>query len=111
MKQYIVAIFWILVLGAVIYFEYGLTVQLYKSVGADVVQLVAQMIVGALLAGVAVASLVYEAILSGTSDSLKVYKRELEKESIDKTENSSRVKVLESKIQVLEKALDEALKK
>lgn len=111
MKQYIVAIFWILILGAVIYFEYGSATQLYQSVGADVVQLVTQMLLGAMLAGVAIASLVYEAILSGTSDSLKVYKRELEKESIDKTENSSRVKVLESKIEVLEKALDEALKK
>lgn len=39
------------------------------------------------------------------------YKRELEKESIASTESSSRVKVLESKIEVLEKALENALKK
>ena len=38
------------------------------------------------------------------------YKRELEKESIASSENSSRVKVLESKIEVLEKALENALK-
>ncbi len=38
------------------------------------------------------------------------YKRELEKESISSTESSSRVKVLESKIEVLEKALENALK-
>ena len=38
------------------------------------------------------------------------YKRELEKEAISSSENSSRVKVLESKIEVLEKALENALK-
>ncbi len=38
------------------------------------------------------------------------YKRELEKESIAADENSSRVKVLEQKIEVLEKALENALK-
>ncbi len=42
---------------------------------------------------------------------LKSYARELEKESIVSDENSSRVKVLESKIKVLEKALEQALKK
>ena len=39
------------------------------------------------------------------------YKRELEKESVQSLENSSRVKILESKIEVLEKALENALKK
>ena len=38
------------------------------------------------------------------------YKRELEKESISSTESEARVKVLESKIEVLEKALENALK-
>ena len=37
------------------------------------------------------------------------YQRKLEKESISSDENAARVKVLESKIQVLEKALDNAL--
>ena len=41
---------------------------------------------------------------------LNSYKRELEKEAISSSENSSRVKVLESKIEVLEKALENALK-
>ena len=44
------------------------------------------------------------------NDKLNSYKRELEKESIVADENSSRVKVLEQKIEVLEKALDNALK-
>ena len=43
------------------------------------------------------------------NDKINSYKRELEKESIASDENSSRVKVLESKIEVLEKALENAL--
>lgn len=39
------------------------------------------------------------------------YKRELERRGIDRDESSSRVKVLESKIEVLEKALKDALNK
>lgn len=39
------------------------------------------------------------------------YQRQLEKESITADENAARVKVLESKIQVLEKALENALNK
>jgi len=45
------------------------------------------------------------------NDKLNIYKRELEKESIVSNESSSKIKVLESKIEVLEKALDNALKK
>ncbi|MBQ3310507.1 hypothetical protein IJG72_00365 [bacterium] len=45
------------------------------------------------------------------SRKLKNYKRELEKNSVLTDESDSKVKVLESKIKVLEKALDEALKK
>lgn len=42
---------------------------------------------------------------------LKAYKRELEKNSISSDESDSKVKVLESKIEVLEKALNDALNK
>ena len=42
---------------------------------------------------------------------LNMYKRELEKESINSDESNAKVKVLESKIEVLEKALENALKK
>ena len=41
---------------------------------------------------------------------LGTYQRQLEKESISSDENAARVKVLESKIEVLEKALENALK-
>ena len=49
--------------------------------------------------------------LNVKNDRINSYKRELEKESINSTESSSRVKVLEAKIEVLEKALENALKK
>ena len=42
---------------------------------------------------------------------INIYKRQLEKEAINSDENIAKVKVLESKIQVLEKALENALKK
>lgn len=45
------------------------------------------------------------------SRKLKAYKRELEKNSISSDESDSKVKVLESKIEVLEKALKDALNK
>ncbi len=48
--------------------------------------------------------------LSLKNDKLNSYKRELEKESIAADESSSKVKVLEQKIEVLEKALENALK-
>ena len=49
--------------------------------------------------------------LNVKNNKLNSYKRELEKESVVSDENSAKVKVLESKIQVLEKALESALKK
>lgn len=42
---------------------------------------------------------------------ISAYQRQLEKEAISSDENAAKVKVLESKIQVLEKALENALKK
>ena len=42
---------------------------------------------------------------------INIYQRKLEKESISSDENLAKVKVLESKIQVLEKALENALNK
>ena len=41
---------------------------------------------------------------------ISVYQRKLEKESISSDENAAKVNVLESKIKVLEKALENALK-
>ncbi len=50
-------------------------------------------------------------LLDKSSSSARMYKRELEKESISSTESASQIKVLESKIEVLEKALEQALNK
>lgn len=44
------------------------------------------------------------------NEKLSSYKRELEKESVESDSNASKVKVLEQKIEVLEKALENALK-
>jgi hypothetical protein len=44
------------------------------------------------------------------SRKLQAYKRELEKNSISSDEKNSKVTVLEAKIEVLEKALDDLLK-
>ena len=49
--------------------------------------------------------------LNVKNDKINSYKRELEKESITSDNSLAKVKVLESKIEVLEKALENALKK
>ena len=49
--------------------------------------------------------------LNVKDDKLKSFKKELEKESLSNEEAISRVKILESKIEVLEKALENALKR
>ena len=50
-------------------------------------------------------------IIYAKNKEINIYQRQLEKESISSDDNSAKVKVLESKIQVLEKALENALKK
>ena len=62
------------------------------------------------LSGVLTSILLMGIKLRVKNTKLNSYKRELEKEAISSSENSSRVKVLESKIEVLEKALENALK-
>ncbi len=49
--------------------------------------------------------------INSKNNRIDSYKRELEKESVSSDEAAAKVKVLESKIQVLEKALENALKK
>ena len=56
--------------------------------------------------------LIFTMIASWTHNmTINTYKRKLEKESVTSEESSAKVKVLESKIEVLEKALENALKK
>ena len=61
--------------------------------------------------GAALTMLILDFAINKLNDSLNAYKRELEKTSIGSNESSSKVKVLESKIAVLEKALSDALNK
>ncbi|MBE7703388.1 MAG: hypothetical protein E7Z89_04975 [Cyanobacteria bacterium SIG28] len=49
--------------------------------------------------------------LNVKNDRITSYQRQLEKEAISSDENSAKVKVLEQKIEVLEKALENALNK
>lgn len=69
-----------------------------------------------LLAGIFFAGMLFGIFLmmlkiNSKNDKINSYKRELEKESVSSDEAEARVKVLESKIQVLEKALENALGK
>ena len=61
--------------------------------------------------GIVLGILLMNIILNVKNKKIDLYKRQLEKESISSDESSARVKVLEQKIEVLEKALDNALKK
>ena len=65
----------------------------------------------AFVAGLAVDSIII--IIMGIDKNKKIsaYQRQLEKKSVSSEEDSARVKVLEQKIEVLEKALDNALNK
>ena len=66
---------------------------------------------GVFISGVGIGIFLMFLKLNVKNDKINSYKRELEKESISSDENFARVKVLESKIEVLEKALENALKK
>lgn len=68
-------------------------------------------LLGVFISGIGIGLFLMSLKLIVKNDKINSYKRELEKESISSNENSARVKVLESKIRVLEKALENALKK
>ncbi len=66
---------------------------------------------GIFIAGMGIGMFLMFFKLNVKNDKINSYKRELEKESVISDEKAAKVKVLESKIEVLEKALEEALKK
>ena len=68
-------------------------------------------LLGVFISGLILGVFLMNLRLNVKNDKINTYKRELEKESITGNEASSRVKVLESKIEVLEKALENALNK
>ena len=71
--------------------------------------LVTQLLL-AFLAGILFSSFIMMFLMFVKNNKVKAYQRQLEKESISSNENSAKVKVLEQKIEVLEKALEKALK-
>ena len=93
------------------YFGYIYAVELLQSDGLTDISKFITIMVAAFAIGTlfGILTMLLKTILQGSK--LNGYKRELEKESISAAENSSKVKVLESKIEVLEKALKEALAK
>lgn len=71
----------------------------------------APLFYGAFVSGISIGMLLMLFKLNVKDGKLKIYQRQLEKESISSETYLSKVKVLESKIKVLEKALDDAIKK
>ena len=69
------------------------------------------LILGCFISGLFAGIFLMNLKLNVKNDKIQSYKRELEKESVISGESSAKVKVLESKIEVLEKALENALKK
>ena len=65
---------------------------------------------GIFISGVGIGIFLMFLKLNVKNDKINLYKRELEKEAISSDESLAKDKVLESKIQVLEKALEYALK-
>ena len=61
--------------------------------------------------GIAIGILLMNFFVIVKNKKISSYQRKLEKESISSDENAAKVKVLESKIEVLEKALENALNK
>lgn len=69
------------------------------------------LLAGIFISGIGIGLFLMAIKLNLKNNILSSYKRELEKESISSDESSARVKVLEAKIEVLEKALENALNK
>lgn len=111
MKKHLMTAFWLILFALMSYLGYKLGSAFLSDLAPEKITMLYKLLTYTFVGGMALSALVFRIAHITTSDSLNMYKRELEKESIDKVEHSSRVKVLESKIQVLEKALDEALKK
>ena len=98
MKKYFYSIILLVLSFTVLYFSYTKLTGKYELLG---------IFFSGMLLGVFLMFLK----LNVKNTKLNSYKRELEKESVSSLESSAKVKVLESKIQVLEKALENALKK
>ena len=111
MKKYISTLTWLILLVFFLYYAYKYGIEISQQFGIIDKKVFIEPVVLLLAAGVALSGVVFNLLFSNMTTSLNIYKRRLEKESIDKTENKSKIKVLEAKIAVLEKALEAAVKK
>lgn len=109
MKKYIILVLWILLLANSMYLTYKYGYNFSTTLSPELLKPVLKTMIYMFAGGFALAGLIFEIMQFKTSDSLEAYKRELEKESLDSNESASKIKVLESKIEVLEKALQDAL--
>lgn len=107
MKDFIKYTFLTLIFVASLYFGYTLYLSLKLTPSSEEIKFACLTFVS----GFTFAILISELTISKLQKVITTYQRELEKESIGGVESSSKVKVLESKIAVLEKALDDALNK
>ena len=69
------------------------------------------ILIGAFFAGILVGIVLMSYFYTKSQRKLKEYQRKLEKTSVQSSEGSSKVDVLEAKIEVLEKALKSALER
>ncbi len=69
------------------------------------------LLAGIFVSGIGIGMFLMLIRLNVKNKKINLYKRELEKESLESDANLAKVKVLESKIAVLEKALENALNK
>ncbi len=88
-----------------------MTEKLHLSVAATAFNIKTPVLYVVLFALGEIAGLCYlMPLCMSMQEKTKAYRRELEKGSISNSTSSSKIEVLENKIQVLEKALDDALK-
>ena len=92
---------WVVVLCFALYYQYKFSIDLKNLAQPELLRKIFNFGVISFTSGMAFAAVVYGFMFSRVSDSMNHYKRELEKASINKTESNSKVKVLESKIEVL----------
>lgn len=107
MNKFIKYTFLLLIATVSAYYGYQYFTKIGLTLSADVTKFACITFI----LGFTLSQLFAELVVDKMKSTLAVYKREFEKESIESTESSSKVKVLESKIAVLEKALEDALNK
>lgn len=107
MNKYVKYIILVLLTTASIFYGY----QYYTKLGLALNSNEIKFAFLTFVFGFTLAQLFSEFVVDKINSTLNAYKREFEKESIESTESSSKIKVLESKIAVLEKALKDALNK